>query len=136
MRIPVIDERDLSWSFVRGAGPGGQNVNKVATTAQLRFNVTTSRALDAAGMHRLRLLAGHRLTADGELLIVARTHRTQEGNRREARARLQELLNRAAVPPRPRVATRPTRGSQLRRVEQKVQHKQRKRLRGRVRLDD
>jgi ribosome-associated protein len=136
MRVPVIDDRDLSWSFVRGAGPGGQNVNKVATTAQLRFNLLSSQALDAAGKQRLRLLAGRRITTDGELLIVARTHRTQEGNRREALARLQELLTRAALPPRPRVATRPTRGSQLRRVDQKVQHKQRKQLRGRVRFDD
>ena len=136
MRVPVIDERDLSWSFVRGAGPGGQNVNKVATTAQLRFDVTASTALDAAGKERLRRLAGSRIIANGSLLIIARTHRTQEGNRREALARLRELIARAAVVPRPRVATKPTRGSQLRRVEQKVQHKRRKLLRGRVRFDD
>jgi ribosome-associated protein len=136
MRVPVIDERDLSWSFVRGSGPGGQNVNKVATTAQLRFDVTASSALDAAGKERLRRLAGSRITADGGLLIIARTHRTQEGNRREALARLTDLVARAAIAPRLRVATKPTRGSQLRRVEQKVQHKRRKQLRGRVRFDD
>jgi ribosome-associated protein len=136
MRAPEIDERDLSWSFVRGSGPGGQNVNKVATTAQLRFNLAASTALDAAGKQRLRQLAGSRLVANDSVLIVARTHRTQEGNRREALNRLRELVARAAVPPRPRVATRPTRGSQLRRVEQKVQHKRRKQLRGRVRSDD
>jgi ribosome-associated protein len=136
MRTPEIDERDLHWNFVRGSGPGGQNVNKVATTAQLRFDLVASVALDAAGKERLRRLAGSRVAADGSLLIIARTHRTQAGNRREALARLRDLVARAAVLPRPRVATKPTHGSRLRRVEQKVQHKHRKQLRGRVRFDD
>lgn len=133
---PVIDERHLHWSFVRGAGPGGQNVNKLATTAQLRFDVAASNALDQAGKERLQRLAGHRMTADGALLIIARNHRTQEGNRREALERLADLLARAAVAPRQRLATRPTRASQLRRVAGKVQDKRRKALRGRVRFDD
>jgi ribosome-associated protein len=136
MHAPVIDERDLHWSFVRGSGPGGQNVNKVATTAQLRFDLAASAALDAAGKERLRRLAGSRVTADGSVLIVARTQRTQEGNRREALARLRELIARAALAPRPRRATRPTRGSQLRLEQQKLRHKQRKQLRGRVQFDD
>jgi len=136
MPVPAIDERDLAWSFVRGSGPGGQNVNKVATAAQLRFDLAGTRSLDDAAKQRLRILAGRRLTADGALLIVARNHRTQEANRREALARLAELLARAALAPRRRIATRPTRGSQLRRVEQKVQHQRRKQLRGRVRFDD
>jgi ribosome-associated protein len=138
MRQPVIDDRDLQWSFVRGSGPGGQNVNKVATAAQLRFDLPSSHALDGAAKQRLRALAGSRITGEGMLLIVARNHRTQEGNRREALERLMTLLTRAAVVPKVRRATKPTRGSQLRRVEQKVQHKRRKQLRGRVgaRFDD
>jgi ribosome-associated protein len=136
MRAPVIDERELQWSFVRGAGPGGQNVNKVATTAQLRFDVGATQCLDHAGQERLRRLAGNRLTMDGIILITARTHRTQEGNRRAALGRLKDLIAQAAVPPRPRVATKPTRSSQLRRVDAKVQHKRRKQLRGRVRVED
>jgi ribosome-associated protein len=93
-----IPDGDLSLSFVRGAGPGGQNVNKVATAAQLRFDLLGTQLLDERAKLRLRALAGHRLIDSGEILIIARNHRTQEGNRREAMARLQELIARRHSP--------------------------------------
>jgi ribosome-associated protein len=127
---------DYTISFVRAAGPGGQNVNKVATAAQLRFFVDRTGALDAAAKDRLRRLAGRRLTDAGELLIIARNHRTQEGNRREALQRLETLLAAARHVPKPRKATRPTRASQQRRIAGKVRAGRDKRLRGPVRGDD
>jgi len=123
------------FHFVRGSGPGGQNVNKVATTAQLRFDLAGTTSLSPAVKARLRILAGHRLSAEGALLISARNHRTQEGNRREALARLQALIVRASIEPKVRRATRPTRGSQQRRMEHKSQRKRLKQLRGRVSPD-
>jgi ribosome-associated protein len=133
---PSIPDTDISISFVRGAGPGGQNVNKVATTAQLRFDLAGTTALDGPTKARLRALAGHRLIGDAEILIVARTHRTQEGNRREALARLQELITRALTVPKTRRATRPTRASNERRIAGKLRQQHNKRLRGAVRHDD
>jgi len=121
---------------VRSAGPGGQNVNKVASAAQLRFNLAGSAVLNERVKARLRHLAGRRLTSEGELLIIARSHRTQEGNRREAMERLQALIAEALIEPKMRRATKPTYSSKLRRVERKVKHQQIKKLRGRVRLDD
>jgi ribosome-associated protein len=133
---PLIPEGDLSISFVRSAGPGGQNVNKVATAAQLRFDLKGTTALDERTKARLRALAGHRLIGDAEILIVARNHRTQEGNRREAVARLQELIARALHVPKARRATRPTRASNERRIAGKLQRQRNKRLRGAVRHDE
>jgi ribosome-associated protein len=127
---------DYTITFVRSAGPGGQNVNKVATAAQLRFFVDRTHLLDEAAKSRLRHLAGRRLTDSGELLIIARNHRTQEGNRREALQRLETLLAAARHVPKPRKATRPTRASQQRRVAGKVRAGRDKRLRGPVRGDD
>jgi ribosome-associated protein len=131
-----LPDRDLSWSFVRASGPGGQNVNKVATAAQLRFDLAGTEALAPAVKDRLRFLAGRRMTEDGALLIVARNQRTQEGNRREALERLADLIRRASVPPKPRKPTRPTRASRQRRLESKTQRRATKTLRGRVRWDD
>jgi ribosome-associated protein len=133
---PEIPDRELQIVFVRGTGPGGQNVNKVATAAQLRFDLAGSTVLNERVKQRLRALAGQRLTNDGAILIIARNHRTQVGNRREALERLDALIASAWEEPKLRRATRPTRGSQLRRVEHKVQHKRLKQLRGRVRTDD
>jgi ribosome-associated protein len=135
---PEIPESDLTISFVRGTGPGGQNVNKVSTTAQLRFNLAGTRLLDEPARARLRALAGHRLVgeSEGEILIVARNHRTQEGNRREALERLQELVARALQPPKARRPTRPTRASKERRIAGKLHRQRNKQLRRAVRHDD
>jgi ribosome-associated protein len=131
-----LPDADLVWSFVRASGPGGQNVNKVATAAQLRFDLAATRSLEPAVKERLRSLAGRRVTDDGALIIMARNQRTQEGNRREALERLAELVRRASVAPKPRKATRPTRGARERRLQTKTQRRTTKQLRGRVRWDD
>jgi ribosome-associated protein len=131
-----LPDHDLVWSFVRGSGPGGQNVNKVATAAQLRFDLAGTQSLEPVVKERLRSLAGRRVTDDGALLIVARNQRTQEGNRREALERLAELVRRASVAPKARKATRPTRASRERRLQTKTQRRSTKQLRGRVRWDD
>lgn len=110
-------------------------MNKVATAAQLRFDLAGTLALSPSVKARLQALAGHRVSAEGTLLINARNHRTQEGNRREALARLQDLIARATVEPKKRRATRPTFGSQQRRMEDKTQRKRRKQLRSRVGFD-
>lgn len=128
-RTLAIDPADLSESFVRSSGPGGQNVNKLSTAVQLRYQV------DRLGMPddmraRLVLLAGRRLTADGELIISAERFRTQVQNREDALARLVDLLKEASVRPKPRIATRPTRASKVRRVESKVKRGAIKRARG------
>jgi ribosome-associated protein len=133
--VSGLPERDLQFQFVRGSGPGGQNVNKVATAAQLRFDLLGTQALNAAVKARLRALAGHRMTAEGALLIIARNHRTQEGNRRDALERLDELIARASVEPKKRHQTRPTFGSKQRRLEVKTQRKRTKQLRGRIDRD-
>jgi ribosome-associated protein len=133
--VAVIPEQDLQFQFVRASGPGGQNVNKVATAAQLRFDLAGTQALSAPVKARLRALAGNRVNADGTLLIMARNHRTQEGNRRAALARLDALIVSAMVEPKKRHATRPTLGSRRRRLEHKRERKQVKQLRGRVSED-
>lgn len=133
---PAIAADDVHISFVRSAGPGGQNVNKLATAAQLRFNVGRYGGLDAAAKQRLRRLAGRRLTESDDILIVARAHRTQEGNRRDALERLSALINAAWIAPVPRRATRPTRASKERRLSTKARAGRTKQLRGRIRGDD
>jgi ribosome-associated protein len=133
---PALPDADITISFVRSAGPGGQNVNKVATAAQLRFDLDGTRALSEPVKARLRVLAGRRLTDEGVILIIARNHRTQEGNRREALERLQVMVETASIEPRVRRATRPTKASKQRRLTSKARTQQTKRLRGGVRGDD
>ncbi len=114
-----IAERELEEHFIRASGPGGQNVNKLASAVQLRFDVRRSPSLPDDVRARLERLAGKRLTREGVLVINAERHRTQERNRQDARARLIELIRRAAVAPRPRRATKPTAGARERRLESK-----------------
>ena len=103
-----IPEAELSESFIRASGPGGQNVNKVATAVELRFDVRGSPSLAPPVRRRLERLAGRRLTKDGVIVIRADRFRTQEMNRSEARERLAELIREAATPPKPRIKTKPT----------------------------
>jgi len=114
-----IAERELEEHFIRAPGPGGQNVNKLASAVELRFDVRRSPSLSEDVRARLERLAGSRLTRDGVLVIDAHRHRTQARNRQDARARLIELIRRAAVAPRPRRATKPTAASRERRLDSK-----------------
>ena len=132
----TIPDSDLSYSFVRASGPGGQNVNKVSSAVQLRFDMEGSTALSEPVKNRLRVLAGRRLTDDGAILIIARNQRSQDHNRREALERLTDLVQRALVVPKTRKATKPTRASKERRLEGKTRKQQTKRQRSRVRWDD
>jgi ribosome-associated protein len=132
LQVPP-DEYELAWT--RAPGPGGQNVNKLATACQLRFRVGGTTLLDEAGRERLRRLAGRRLTQDDELLIEAHRHRTRQANRRDAVARLAALIEAARHVPKTRRATRPTRASRERRIEGKKHRQATKRLRGRVDSD-
>jgi ribosome-associated protein len=132
----VIPDGELSLAFVRGSGPGGQNVNKVSSAVQLRFDLANSSVLDEAVKARLRALSGRRLTAEGSILIIARNHRTQERNRSEAEERLAELIRSALVPRKPRKATKPTRGARERRLEHKSRQRRTKRLRARPAWDE
>jgi len=127
----VIPEHELDERFVRASGPGGQNVNKVATAVELRFNVSASSLPDDV-KSRLRRLAGKRLSTDGVLLIDSREHRTQARNREAARARLATLLQQAAVRPKSRTRTRPTKAARERPLEAKVKRAGVKAKRGRV----
>jgi ribosome-associated protein len=118
-RSVAIDPAELEESFVRGSGPGGQNVNKVASAVQLRFDLVNSPNLPEPMKRRVAALAGSRLTKDGVIVITSNSHRDQPLNRAEAQARLVALLREGAFPPKPRLATRPTLASKKRRLDGK-----------------
>jgi len=132
----VIPDTDLSFAFIRASGPGGQNVNKVSSAVQLRFDMAGTTVLSDAVKSRLRALAGRRVTDDGAILITARNQRSQDHNRREALERLAELIRNALIVPKTRKATKPTRASRERRLEGKTRTRQTKQTRRKVRWDD
>ena len=115
----VIPDEELEWKFIRSSGPGGQNVNKVASAAQLRFLLPQNVSLPATVRNRLRRLAGQKVVDDGTILFKAMSERSQDQNRRAALSRLEELIRAALVEPKIRKKTRPTKGSKERRIDSK-----------------
>ena len=132
----AIDDAELEERFVRASGPGGQNVNKVSTAVQLRFDPSRSPALSGEVRERLRVLAGSRMTNEGVLVIDAREHRTQSQNREEARERLADLIRRALVRPKRRKKTRPGLAAKQRRIDTKKRRGAIKSGRGKLRGDE
>ena len=130
-----LDEAELDERFIQASGPGGQNVNKVASAVQLRFDAAGSPSLPAYVKAKLRALAGRRMTNEGVIVIDARQFRTQERNRADARERLFELIRQASERPKPRRPTRPTLASKTRRLEAKKGRARIKKARGKPELD-
>ena len=126
----AIPDEELEWKFIRSSGPGGQNVNKVASAVQLRFLLPQNTSLPVAARNRLRRLAGQRINDDGTILISARSERSQEQNRREALLRLAGLVREALIEPKVRRKTRPTRASKERRIDTKKRRGSTKQGRG------
>jgi ribosome-associated protein len=131
----AVEDDELEWKFIRASGPGGQNVNKVSSAVQLRFLLPLNASIPPAARARLRRLAGQKLGIDGSILFNARSERSQEQNRRAALERLADLVRAALIEPKIRKKTRPTRGSQERRIESKKQRGTTKQGRGRQRWD-
>ncbi|MCL4528457.1 MAG: aminoacyl-tRNA hydrolase [Chloroflexi bacterium] len=131
-----VDERELTFDFVRASGPGGQNVNKVATAVQLRFDIARSGSLSAEVKARLLKIAGQRVTTDGILVIEAKRHRTQEQNREDAIQRFSELVRKASAKPKPRRKTKPTAASREKRLQIKKRRGEIKRTRSNVHESD
>ncbi len=132
----TLDESELHFEFVRSSGPGGQNVNKVATAVQLRFDVAATRALSLEVKERLRKITGRRMTDAGVLIIDARRYRSQERNRQDAVDRLVHWIRRAEEVPKPRKATKPSRGAKERRHKVKQRRSDVKKTRRKVRGED
>ncbi|MGO9933983.1 MAG: alternative ribosome rescue aminoacyl-tRNA hydrolase ArfB [Steroidobacteraceae bacterium] len=128
----VIPDDELEWKFIRASGPGGQNVNKVSSAVQLRFLLPLNTSLPAAARIRMRALAGQKLNDDGTILFTARSERSQEQNRRAAALRLTALIRTAMIEPKMRKKTRPTKGSQERRIEAKKRRGSTKQARGKL----
>jgi ribosome-associated protein len=126
----VIPDEELEWKFIRSGGPGGQNVNKVSSAAQLRFLLPQNSSLPVSVRNRLRRLAGQKLIDDGSILFKSMSERSQDQNRRAALSRLEELIRAALVEPKIRKKTRPTKGSQERRIETKKRRGAAKQQRG------
>jgi ribosome-associated protein len=127
----AIPDEELEWKFIRASGPGGQNVNKVSSAVQLRFLLPRNSSLPVSARNRLRALAGQKLVDDGSILFHARSERSQEQNRRAAAERLADLIRAALIEPKVRRKTRPTKGSQERRIESKKRRSATKSQRGR-----